>query len=61
MALDQLEEQVEPLLGCQIGIELIVGLVGSIKARENLGDALHDPILPEGREAHQDAPTALSR
>src|SRR3954465_4981802 len=42
MAFDQLEQQVQPFLGCQVGIELIVGLVGSIKAGENLRDALHD-------------------
>jgi hypothetical protein len=61
MAFDQLEQQVETLLGCQIGVELIVGLVGSIKACENLSDALHDQSLPEGRRAHQDATAALSR
>ena len=48
MAFDQLEQQVETFLGCQIGVELIVGFVGSIKARENLGDALHDNSLPDG-------------
>jgi hypothetical protein len=53
MAFDELKQQVETLLGCQIGVELVVGLIGSIKARENLDDALHDQSLPEGREAHQ--------
>jgi hypothetical protein len=54
MAFDQLKQQVEPFLGCQIGVELIVGLVGSIKARENLDDTLHDLSLPEDCRAHQD-------
>ena len=61
VAFDQLEEQVEPLLGGQIGIELIVGLVGSIKARENLDDAIHTLILPGSGWLTKDAPIALSR
>jgi hypothetical protein len=60
MAFDQLEQQVETFLGCQIGVELIVGLIGSIKARENLGDALHHQSLPEARPAHQDPPDTAS-
>jgi hypothetical protein len=55
MAFDQLEQQVETFLGCQIGVELIVGLVGSIKARENPCDALHFLSLPDTR-AHQEPP-----
>jgi hypothetical protein len=43
MAFDELEQQVETFLRCQIGVELIVRLVGSIKGRENSGDALHEP------------------
>jgi putative addiction module killer protein len=42
MAFDELEQQVETLLRCQIGVELIVGLIGGFKARENLRDAFHD-------------------
>jgi hypothetical protein len=61
MAFDQLKQQVETFLGCQIGVELIVSFVGSFKARENLGDALHDQSLPEGRLAHQAPPAASSR
>ena len=53
MAFDELEQQVEPFLGCQIGVELIVGLVGGIKARENLSNTLHSSSLPERRQAHQ--------
>ena len=61
LAFDQLEQQVEPFLGCQVGVELIVGLVGSVEALENLGDAFHKLILPEGRRTHQDPPAGLSR
>jgi len=48
MTFDQLEQQVETFLGCQIGIELIVRLVGSFKACENLGDAIHDQKFTRG-------------
>jgi len=61
MAFDQLEQQVETFLGCQIGVELIVGLVGSIKARENLGDALHHTSLSDARRAHQEPARRLER
>lgn len=59
MAFDQLEQQVETFLGCQIRVELIVRLVGSFKACENLGDALHQPSLPDSRLAHQNPPASL--
>jgi hypothetical protein len=48
-------------LGCQIGVELIVSLVGSIKAGKNPSDALHDLSLPDARVAHQEPPAASSR
>jgi hypothetical protein len=53
MALGELEQQVETFLGCQIGVELIVSLVGSIKAQENPDDSFHHQSLPEARRAHQ--------
>jgi hypothetical protein len=61
MAFDELQQHVETFLGCQVGVELIVGLVGSFEARENLDDSLHDYSLPEARRAHQEPLAASSR
>ena len=38
---------------CQVCVELIVGLVGSVKAGEDLGDTFHLVSLPESGWAHQ--------
>jgi hypothetical protein len=61
MAFDELQQQVETFLGCQVGVELIVSVIGGLKARENLDDSLHDHSLPEARRAHQEPPIASSR
>lgn len=41
LAFNQLEQHVQPLLGREVGVELIVGLVRIFKAAEDLNDAVH--------------------
>ncbi len=38
---DQFEEDVEPFLGCQVGVELVVRRFSVFKAVKHLNDALH--------------------
>ena len=38
----QLEEDVEPFLGGQVGVELVVGLLGVFKPVENSSDPFHE-------------------
>lgn len=41
----QFQQDVEPLLGRSLGVELIVGAIGILKAAECLNDSLHGPTL----------------
>lgn len=40
---DQLEENLESGLGCQVRVELIVSAIGFFETAENLDDSFHRP------------------
>jgi len=42
MSFDQFEEDVEPFLGRQVGIELVVSLFGVFKTAEYLSHSFHE-------------------
>jgi len=41
VSLNQLQENVEPLLWCQVGVELIVSHFSVFKTAEHLSDSFH--------------------
>jgi hypothetical protein len=46
MSFDELEEEPEPFLGCEISVKLIISRIGIFKTTEHVNDALHRPTLP---------------
>jgi hypothetical protein len=61
VSLDELEENVEPLFGRQVRIELIICLLGIFKAAERLNDSFHGEETLARRPLHAFAcrPTRL--
>jgi hypothetical protein len=41
LSFDELEEDIEPLLGREVGVELVVSRIGFLKTVEQLEDAFH--------------------
>ena len=41
VSFNQLQENAEPFLWCQVGVELIVSHFGILKTAEHLNDSLH--------------------
>jgi hypothetical protein len=52
VSLDQLEQNVEPLFGRQIGIELVVSRFRLLETAEHSNDSVHEGTLPSGRAGH---------
>jgi hypothetical protein len=46
MSVDQLEQNVEPCLGCQVSVKLIVSRFSIFKTAEHLNNSFHGTTLP---------------